>query len=95
MAACVKPLAGCSDAATLNRAIQQLCTELGIVARVGIRTLVKSGQRQALCFLRTEPAGKAEQLMRTPGATRFGNEVLFIVDLPPEAANAERAVDQR
>jgi hypothetical protein len=95
MATRVKPLAGCSDAASLNRAIQELCTGLGIVARVDIRTLVKSGKRQALCFLRTEPAGREAQLMLTHGATRFGNELLFIVDLPPEVANPERSVDQR
>jgi hypothetical protein len=93
--ASVKPLAGCSDAASLNRAIQDLCTELGIVARVDIRTLVKAGKRQALCFLRTDRAGQEEQLMRTPGVTRFGNELLFIVDLPPEVANAKRSVEQR
>jgi len=46
-------------------------------------------------FLRTDPAGQEERLMRTPGATRFGNELRFIVNLPPETANAERAVDQR
>ena len=95
MATRVKPIAGCSDAASLNRAIQELCTELGIVACVDIRILVKSGIRQAICFLRTEPAGQEERLMRTPGATRFGNELLFIVNLPPGIANAERAVDQR
>jgi hypothetical protein len=91
----MKPLTGCSDAASLNRAIQELCAGLGIVARVDIRTLVKSGKRQALCFLRTDPAGQEEQLMRTPGATRFGNELLFIVELPPEVADAKRFVDQR
>jgi hypothetical protein len=94
-AARVKPLAECSDAASLNRAIQELCAELGIVARVDIRTLVESGKRQALCFLRTEPAGQEERLMRTPGATRFGNELLFIVNLSPEVANAKRSADQR
>jgi hypothetical protein len=91
----VKPLAACSDAASLNRAIQDLCIESGIVARVDIRILVKSGKRQALCFLRTDPAAQEEQLMRTPGATRFGNELLFIVDLPPEVATAKRFVEQR
>jgi hypothetical protein len=93
--ASVKPLAGCADAASLNRAIQDLCTESGIVARVDIRILVKSGKRQALCFLRTDREGQEEQLMRTPGAARFGNELLFIVDLPPEVVNAKRSVEQR
>jgi hypothetical protein len=38
---------------------------------------------------------RKNKLMRTPGATRFGNELLFIFNLPPETANAARAVDQR
>jgi len=75
--------------------MEELCTELGIVACVDIRILVKPGKRQAMCFLRTDPAGQEERLMRTPGATRFGNELLFIVNLASECANAECAVDQR
>ena len=75
--------------------MEELCTELGIVACVDIRILSKPGKRQAMCFLRTDPAGQEERLMRTPGATRFGNELLFIVNLASECANAERAVDQR
>jgi hypothetical protein len=82
----VKP--SCSDAAGLNRAIQELCTESGIVARIDIRTLVKSGKRQALCFLRIDSAAHQEQLMRTLGLTRCGNDLLLIVDLSPEVANA-------
>jgi hypothetical protein len=91
----VKPLAACTDAASLKRAMEELCTGLGIVACVDIRILVKPGKRQAMCFLRTDPAGQEERFMRTPGATRFGNELLFVVNLAPESANAERAVDQR
>jgi hypothetical protein len=90
----VKPLTGCKDAASLNRAIQELCTELGIVARVDIRTLVKSGKRQALCFLRIDSAGQEEQLMRTFGLTRCGNDLLLIADLQPEIANAKRSLEQ-
>ena len=82
----MKPL--CTDAAGLNRAIQELCTESGIVARIDIRTLVKSGKRQALCFLRIDSAAQQEQLMRTLGLTRCDDDLLLIVDLPPEVANA-------
>ena len=78
----------CSDAAGLKRAIQERCTESGIVARVDIRTLVEAGKRQALCFLRIDSAAQQEQLMRALGLTRCGNDLLWIVDLPPEAANA-------
>jgi hypothetical protein len=90
----MKPLTGCGDAESLDRAIQKLCTELGIVARVDIRTLVKSGKRQALCFLRIDSAGQEEQLMRTFRLTRCGNDLLLIVDLQPEIANATRSVEQ-
>lgn len=86
----MKPLAGCSDAATLNHAIQELCTELGIVARVDIRTLVKSGKRQALCFLRSHSESQEAQLMRAFGLTRCGNDLLLIVDLQPEIANMDQ-----
>ena len=76
-----RSLAGCSDAASLNRAIQELCTEAGVVARIDIRTMARAGKRQALCFLRVDPASQEVQLMRTPGLIRFGNDLLLVVDL--------------
>jgi hypothetical protein len=82
----MRSLAGCSDTASLNRAIQELCTESGIVARVDIVTLARSGKRQALCFLRVDPVSHEGQLIGTPGLIRLGNELLFIADLPPDAA---------
>jgi hypothetical protein len=85
----LKTLTGCSDAASLNCAIQKLCAESGIVARVDIVTLARSGKRQALCFLRVDPVSHEGQLIGTPGLIRLGNELLFIADLPPEAAGAE------
>jgi len=86
----LKPLAGCSDAASLRCAIQALCTEKGLVSRVDIWTLARSGKRQALCFVRTDPAIHEQQLARMPGLTRIGNEMLFIVDLPAEASTESR-----
>jgi hypothetical protein len=90
----VKPLAECSDPASLTCAIQELCAERGVVARVDVWTLARSGKRQALCFVRTDPAVQKRQLAGTPGLTRFGNELLFIVDLPPEAPKAKRSAEQ-
>jgi hypothetical protein len=81
----VKALAECSDQASLTCAIQELCAEKGVVAHVDIWTLARSGKRQALCFVRTDRAAREERLAGAPGLTRFGNELLFIVDLPPEA----------
>lgn len=88
----LKPFAGCSDAASLRCAIQALCTEKGIVSSVDIWTLVKAGKRQALCFVRADPAVQQQKLAGTPGFTRIGNEMLFIVDLPPEAVAAARSL---
>jgi hypothetical protein len=91
----VKPLAECSDPASLTCAIQELCAERGVVARVDVWTLARSRKRQALCFVRTDPAVQNHQrLAGTPGLTRFGNELLFIVDLPPEAPKAKRSAER-
>lgn len=89
----LKPFAGCSDAASLSCAIRSLCAEKGIVSRVDICMLEKGGKRQALCFVRTDPAAQQQKLAGTPGLTRFGNEMLFIVDLPPAAAQAKRSAE--
>jgi hypothetical protein len=83
----VKALAECSDQASLTCAIQELCAEKGVVAHVDIWTLVRSGKRQALCFVRTDRAAREERLAGAPGLTRFGNDLLFIVDLPAQSPN--------
>lgn len=83
----MKPLAEYSDPASLSCAIQELCAEKGVVARVDIWTLAGSGKRQALCFVRTDRAAREERLAGAPGLTRFGNELLFIVELPAQAPN--------
>ena len=86
----LKPFSGCSDAASLRCAIQALCTEKGIVSSVDIWTLARSGKRQALCFVRTDPAVHEQRLAGLPGLTRIGNEMLFIVDLPSAALFAQK-----
>ena len=83
----MRPLAECRDQASLTCAIQELCAEKAVVAHVDVWTLAKSGKRQALCFVRTDRAASEERLAGTPGLTRFGNDLLFIVDLPPQSPN--------
>jgi hypothetical protein len=83
----LKPWAGCSDPASLTCAIQELCAEKGVVAHVDVCTLARSGKRQALCFVRTDRAAREERLAGTPGLTKFGKELLFIVDLPSQSPN--------
>lgn len=82
----VNALAGCADAASLDLAIHALCARSGTLAHVDIMTLARSGRRQALCFLRVEPAERTVKLMSTPGLVRFGNELLLVVELPAESA---------
>jgi len=85
----VKPFAECADPASLTCAIQELCAEKGVVAHVDIWTLARSGKRQALCFVRTDRAAREERLAGTPGLTRFGEQLLFIVELPPQFPNLQ------
>jgi hypothetical protein len=68
----VKTLAECGDPASLTCAIQELFADRGVAAHVDIWTLARSGKRQALCFVRTDPAGKAQQLAGMPGLTWIG-----------------------
>ena len=90
-------MAECIDTASLTCSIRELCAEKGVVAHVEILTLAMAGKRRALCFVRTDRAAREERLAGAPGLTRFGNDLLFIVDLPPEAPkakpSAERAAD--
>ena len=44
--------------------------------------MAEAERRLALCFLRLESAAQEQQRMMTPGATRFRDHVLVIVELP-------------
>lgn len=82
----LKSLAGCGDAASLRSAFSELCAEFGKVMRIDILTMAEAEKRQALCFLRLESATEERQLMTTLGASRFGDDLLVIVDLASDAA---------
>ncbi len=74
-------LAGCGDTASLRSAVSELCAEFGKVTRIDILTMSEAEKRQALCFLRLESAAQERQLMTNLGASRFGDDLLVIVDL--------------
>jgi hypothetical protein len=82
----LKALGGCKDVTNLRSAIYELFTEFGGIAQMDILTMKQPGKRQALCFLRLESAAQEQQLMANLGVTRFGNELLCVVDLPIEQA---------
>ena len=78
----MKPLAGCSDVGSLETAVRQMCAEFGKLTRIHIMTMAEAEQRRALCFLRLESEAQETRLMTRLGVSRFGNDVLVIVDLP-------------
>jgi hypothetical protein len=77
----LKALAGCGDTERLKSAIHELCAEFGKVTSISIMTMTEAEQRRALCFLRLESEAQEFELMSRLGVSRFGNEVLVVVDL--------------
>lgn len=80
----LKSLTACRDLTSLRSAVQELCTEFGKVTRIDVLTMAEAEKRRALCFLRMESTAQEQQLIMTLGASRFGDEVLVIVDLPSD-----------
>jgi hypothetical protein len=78
----LESLAGCRDAASLRSAITDLCAQFGKVTRIDVLTLAVEEKRQAVCLLRLESDAQERQLMSSLGISRFGDDVLVIVDLP-------------
>jgi len=84
----LKSLTSCGDAASLRSALQEICTEFGKVTRLDVLTLAEAERRRALCLLRLESAAQEQQLMTTLRASRFGDDVLIVVDLPRGSARS-------
>jgi hypothetical protein len=78
----LESLAGCGDTASLRSAVSDLCAEFGKVMRIDIFTMAEAEKRRALCFLRLESEAQEARLMASLGASRFGDDVLVVVDLP-------------
>jgi hypothetical protein len=78
----MKALTGCRDAAGLKLAVQELCAEFGRLKRIDVLTVAEAEQRRALCLLRMESAAQEQELITSLGASRFGEDVLVVVDLP-------------
>ena len=75
-------MAGCCDAATVRSAITDLCAEFGKVTRIDVLTLAAQEKRRAVCLLRLESDAQESRLMSSLGISRFGDDLLVIVDLP-------------
>src|SRR3954468_7114916 len=86
----LKSITGCCDVATLKSAVSELCTEFGRVTRIDVFTMTEAEKRSALCFLRLESPAQECELMTTLGASRFGEDVLVVLDLQPADASSTR-----
>lgn len=84
----LKSLADCSDVASLRSAVRDLCAAFGKVTQIDVLTIAEAKRRRALCLLRLESMAQEQQLMATLSASRFGDDVLIVVDLPPGATHA-------
>ena len=78
----LESLGGCGDAAGLRSALGKLCAEFGKITRIDILTVAEAEKRRALCLLRLESEAQESRLMISLGASRFGDDVLVVVDLP-------------
>jgi hypothetical protein len=78
----LQALTACADPDRLKAAIRELCAEFGKVTSISIMTMTEAEKRRALCFLRLESEAQEIELMSRLGVSRFGNEVLVVVDLP-------------
>jgi len=91
----LKSLAGCEDLASLKGTIAELFTQFGEIAQMDLLTMTQPGKRQALCFLRLASAAQEQQAIANLGVTRFGNELLLVVDLPAAQAHADERLEHR
>jgi hypothetical protein len=83
----LQPLAACPDVASLSRALRELCAEFGKVMRIDVLTVTEAEKRKALCLLRLESALQEQRLIDSLGASRFGEDVLVVVELPQERSS--------
>jgi hypothetical protein len=84
----LKSLVACKDVASVRTSIHELCTGFGEISHMDILTVKQPGKRQALCFLRLGSEAQEKKLMADLGVTRFGSELLCVVDLPAEQADS-------
>ena len=78
----LKPLTDCRDVASLRSAVRELCAEFGKLTHIDVLTLAEAERRHAVCLLRLESSAQEQRLMATLGASRFGDDVLIVVDMP-------------
>lgn len=77
----LESLASCGDTASLRFEVSALCAEFGRVTKLDVFTMTETEKRRAVCFLRLESPDQEQQLIADLGASRFGDDLLVIVEL--------------
>lgn len=77
----LKDLSHCGDIGSLESAVRTLCSGFGPVSRLDVLPMVGASKRQAVCLLRLDSPAREQDLMTKLGASRFGENVYFVVDL--------------
>ena len=78
----LESLGGCADVGSLRSAVTDVCAEFGKVTKIDVLMMTEAQKRRALCFLRLESSAQEQLLIADLGATRLGEDLLVIVDLP-------------
>ena len=74
-------LSQCTDAASLACALRMLCAQFGELTRIKVVTLAEAEKGRALCLLRLGSPEQEQELMSSLGITRFGDDMVVVVDL--------------
>lgn len=82
-------LNGCRDVESLGSLLSTRITEFGAVSDMQIFAVNRPDKRQALCFLRLQSAAQELRSMMGAGVTRFGKDLLLIVDLRKDQSSSE------
>jgi hypothetical protein len=85
----LKWLAGCKNVASLRSTIHELWIGSGELSHFDVLTLSGSGKHQALCFFRIESEAQERELIASFGASRFGKDLLLVVDLAEQPENSD------
>jgi hypothetical protein len=72
-----------ASAETLTPALHGLCSRFGSVKKLAILTAKHEGAKQAICFLQLASEAQERALMNSLGVSKFGDEVIIVVDLEP------------
>jgi hypothetical protein len=74
-------LAACDNTLSLRTAVSELCGRFGTLRQIDVLTVTEAEHRRALCFLKLDSPAQECEMMTALGITRFGEDLLLVIDL--------------